>query len=144
MSSSFNKDIIIIIIIISTKHILLTIYVKLLNVILETGTIIIPIRKDKRSKLDLGNYRLLTLLSCLGKLFTSTFNNRLCKYIVDSNGFSENQSGFKKNYSRLDIPSPYILFLNSIKTRKRNCIVALLISQKHLTTFGGLVFGKNC
>ena len=96
--------------IISTKHIMVPIYVKLFNAILETGNIpsdwltgiIIPIYKNKGSKLDPGNYRPITLLSCLGKLFTSILNNRLNKFIDENNILLENQSGFRKEYSTLD------------------------------------------
>ena len=96
--------------IISMKHIMVPIYVKLFNAILETGNIpsdwltgiIIPIYKNKGSKLDPGNYRPITLLSCLGKLFTSILNNRLNKFIDENNILLENQSGFRKEYSTLD------------------------------------------
>ena len=96
--------------IISTKHIMVPIYVKLFNAILETGNIpsdwltgiIIPIYKNKGSKLDPGNYRPITLLSCLGKLFTSILNNRLNKFIDENNALLENQSGFRKEYSTID------------------------------------------
>ena len=43
----------------------------------------------------------ITLLSCVGKLFTSIINERLCEF-VDTNEFlKENQTGFHKGYSTL-------------------------------------------
>ena len=62
----------------STSTLMLPIYVKLFNVILETGVFprqwsvgkIIPIYKNKGSLEDPNNYRGITVLSCLGKTFT--------------------------------------------------------------------------
>ena len=61
------------------------IYLKLFNIILETGTfpeewamgMIVPIFKNKGSKKDPNNYRGITLLSCMSKYFNSVLNNRL-------------------------------------------------------------------
>ena len=110
---------------------MMSIYIKLFNVILETGTIptdwlsgiIISIYKGKGSNLDPGNYRPITLLSCLGKLFTNILNNRLCKYIDENNILLENQSGFRKEYSTLDnIFSLYsLLEYHKSKKRKMYC-----------------------
>ena len=68
----------------SSRHL-----VNLFNRILDTGKfptlwsfgLIVPIhKKDDRSKVE--NYRGITLLSALGKLFTSILNNRLYDYMV--------------------------------------------------------------
>ena len=40
----------------------------------------------------------ITLLSCLGKLFTSIINNRLCEVVH----INENQAGFRQHHSTLD------------------------------------------
>ncbi len=56
------------------------VYIKLFNNVLNTGEVpenwlvglIVPICKQKGSKTDCNYYRGITLLSCLGKLFTST------------------------------------------------------------------------
>ncbi|MEW8546520.1 MAG: reverse transcriptase family protein [Candidatus Thiodiazotropha sp.] len=120
--------------IISTKHIMIQIYVKLFNDILETGNIpsdwvsgsIIPIYKNKGSKADPENYRPVTLLSCLGKLFTCILNNRLTKYMEDNNLLSEIQSGFRKDYATLDnIFSLYSLleYHKSKKTKLYCCFI---------------------
>ena len=62
--------------------------VELFNLILRTGIVptewciglIIPIFKKKGSPQDTNNYRGVTLLSCLGKLFTSGINVRLTRF----------------------------------------------------------------
>lgn len=96
--------------IISTKHLLMPVYVKLFNIILDTGIVpsdwvkgnIIPIYKNKGNKLDPANYRPITLLSCIGKVFTAILNNRLSKYLDDNEILNETQSGFRKDYSTID------------------------------------------
>ena len=63
-------------------------YTTLFNRVLEDGTVpdswlngmIMPIYKSKGSCEDPDNYRGITLLSCLGKLFTSVVNERLNKF----------------------------------------------------------------
>ena len=56
---------------------------------------IVPIHKTG-SKSDPSNYRGISLLSCLGKVFLSVLNNRLLKFSVDQNILSESQLGFRK------------------------------------------------
>ena len=45
---------------------------------------------------DPSNYRGITIISCLGKLFNSVLNNRLDEYLSENNIISETQTGFKK------------------------------------------------
>ena len=66
--------------------------------------------KNKGKKSDANNYRGITILSCLGKLFTSVINDRLTKYADETKLINENQTGFRKNYSTLD----HIFLLNNI------------------------------
>lgn len=94
----------------STKYILCHLYVKFLNRILDTGQIpeewlvgvIIPLYKNKGSMDDPNNYRGITLLSCLGKLFTSILNERLTLFSNSCNIVKETQAGFREGYSTVD------------------------------------------
>ena len=82
----------------------------LFNMVLESGEvphdwligIIKPIYKNKGDINDPDNYRGITLLSCIGKLFTSILNNRLTLLMDSYNIISEAQAGFRKGYSTID------------------------------------------
>ena len=61
-----------------------------------------PIYKKRGSRKDPDNYRGITLLSCMGKLFTFMLNERL-KCFININGLShEEQTGFRNDYSTID------------------------------------------
>ena len=79
--------------------------------------IIKPIYKNKGDINNPDSYRGITLLSCLGKLFTSIINKRLTAFINSKQIMSEAQAGFRKGYSTTD----------QIFTLK--CIVELFLCQ---------------
>ena len=89
---------------------LLPVYLIFFNKVLETSEIpedwvigeIIPLYKGKGNIKVPVNYRGITLLSCLGKLFTSIINRRLTIFIETNSLLSENQTGFRKGYSTID------------------------------------------
>ena len=62
---------------------------------------IIPIFK-KGERTDADNYRGITLLSCLSKLFTSVLNERLYDHLVNEGIMRKEQGGFRKNHSTTD------------------------------------------
>ena len=76
---------------------------KLFNLILNSSDIppdwiisfIVPIHKGG-TKSDPSNYRGISLLSCLGKLFLSILNKRLTTFSLDHGLLSETQLGFRK------------------------------------------------
>ena len=85
-------------------------YVKLFNIVFETGIFpdawqegrLRPIYKNKGERNKPENYRPITILSCLGKLFTSILNNRLTKFVERYDILNYNQAGFRKEFSTTD------------------------------------------
>ena len=63
------------------------------NLVLQSGIVpeswttglIMPLYKGKGSTADTNNYRGITLLSCIGKLFTALINERLQSYLDSIN-----------------------------------------------------------
>ena len=84
-------------------------YVSLFNLVFNTGIVpeawsvgkIIPIYKQKGEIGDPSNYRPITLLSCMGKLFTAVINNRL-------QSFSEKYDKIKECILLVNPTSMYI------------------------------------
>ena len=102
----------------STIHIMMPLCVELFNWIFNTGNVpelwlrgnIVPVYKNKGDNDDAKNYRPITLISCLGKFFTSVINERLNRYADNVELILENQAGFRKNHSTVD----HIFALNSL------------------------------
>lgn len=89
---------------------MLPIYVRLFNVVFETAILpeawivgnILPIYKIKGKDKLPENYRPITLLSCMGQLFTSILSKRLNTYAEQRNILKKNQCGFRSNYFTID------------------------------------------
>ena len=96
--------------------------------------LIIPIYKKKGDKKDCNNYRGITLLSCLGKLFTTVLNERLKQYCDINEIIKENQTGFRANYSTTDhifsLKSPLDKFFKN----KHKLFCAIVDYQKAFDT----------
>jgi hypothetical protein len=79
-----------------------TLMEKYFNLILNNGHVpsewciglIQPVFKKKGSVNDIDNYRGITLLSCMGKVFTALINSRWSQYLEDSGTIGEEQTGF--------------------------------------------------
>ena len=54
---------------------------------------IVPLYKDKGSKDDVNNYRGITILSCLGNLFTGAIIHRLKEFLDRQNVIGPEQAG---------------------------------------------------
>ena len=84
--------------------------------------IVIPVYK-KGDGSDAGNYRPITLISHLAKLFTSVLNRRLLKWCENSCCLTDAQFGFNPGYSTVDglfvLQSPISEFLS--KKKKLYC-----------------------
>ncbi|MEW8548127.1 MAG: reverse transcriptase family protein, partial [Candidatus Thiodiazotropha sp.] len=94
----------------ASESIFMPIYVRLFNIVLDTGCVpeiwtkgfIVPIFKNKGSKENPDNYRGITILSCMGKLFTSILNARINDFLESYGILGEEQAGFRKTYGTND------------------------------------------
>ena len=105
------------------------------NIILNSGVfpkswkdgIIIPVHKQG-NKLDVNNYRGITISNCLGKLFCHIINDRISKELESKSSIKPEQAGFRKKKHRTSdhvfvlktIVDKYVL--NSKKGRKIICL----------------------
>ena len=117
---------------------LIVLIVKMFNLVLLSGIvptdwcigIIKPIYKKKGSIDDPDNYRGITLLSCIGKLFTASINTRLTTYLDKASIIGEEQAGFREGYSTLD----HIFALHSLVefylTRRKRLYCAFIDYKK--------------
>ena len=97
----------------------------------HTG-IIIPIFKNKGSRLHPENYRPITLLCCCSKLFTSLLNNRLSLFIEEHNTISEAQTAFRKGYSTLDLFFFYITSLNKYLEKRKRKLYCIFVDFENV------------
>jgi hypothetical protein len=110
---------------------------KLFNTILDNGYFperwsegyVIPIFK-KGDVEDPGNYRGITLLSTLGKLFTRILNTRLNNWAENYHVYVEAQAGFRQNMSTVD--NIFILhgLISHFLNEKKKLFVAFIDFKK--------------
>ena len=115
-----------------SSHKMILLYVKLFNAIFNSGQLpeawlkgnILPIYKNKGSSADPKNYRPITIVSCLGKLFTSVLNERLQMFSERFSLICENQAGFRKDYSTIDniFLLHTLISLSNLYKKKMYCI----------------------
>ena len=118
----------------STKEIFLPVYETLFYKIFDSGILptawlegsITPIYKNKGNSSDPANYRPITILSCLGKVFTAVLNTRLTKFTDDSNLLNENQAGFRKEYSTSDHIFVLSSLIDILKAQKQKLYCAFV------------------
>ena len=107
--------------------ILLSHITDLFNAILDSGCfpdnwtegIIVPLFK-KGDENDVNNFRAVTLVSCLSKLFTAVLNKRVNDCSEKYNTVSDAQFGFKKGFSTVNaIYTLHSLIQNVLNNNKR-------------------------
>ena len=110
---------------------------KLFNEILKSGKsisswevgMIVPIHKDG-SKLDPSNYRGITLMSCLSKLFLSILNARLIIFAVENKILRRNQLGFVEGNRTSDAHLIINHLVNKICHKKNSRIYSCFVDFK--------------
>ena len=87
-------------------------------------------RNKQKGKKEPDNYRPITILSCLGKLYTSVLNNRLKIYSEAENVIGEEQIGFRENYSTMDGVFSLYSLIELMKIRKKKLFCAFIDLKK--------------
>ena len=113
-----------------------------LNIIFDSGVVphdwsvrkIIPIYKQKGDPTDPVNYRPITLLSCLGKLFTSILNNRLQVFTEKYDKIKQNQAGFRKGFSTVDNIFALNVLINLVQNRRKKFFCAFIDLKRAFDT----------
>ena len=122
----------------SSVNVMMPIYVKIFNAVYSSSVIpeswriglIKPIFKNKGSKNEPDNYRPISILSCMGKLFTSLLNARLTKYLDNNKIIGEEQIGFRKNYSTTDGIFVVHFLTKLLKARGKKLMCAFIDIKK--------------
>jgi hypothetical protein len=91
---------------------------------------IIPIYKNKGDSNDPKNFRPITLVSCLGKLFTAILSERLSKYSDNFFVMHENQCGFRQGYCTVDNLFTLYSFFELLKRKKKKMYCAFIYFEK--------------
>ena len=100
--------------------------------------------KKKGIKTDPANYRPITLLSCVGKLFTSISYHRLSTFLEGNSILNETQSGFRKDYSTIDKIFSLYSLTEYFKSKKKSAILLLRRFHESLRqSMEGRVVAKN-
>ena len=90
---------------------------------------IVPIHK-KGSLNDPDNYRPITLLSCLGKIFTSIINARLNLYLECAGYIGDEQAGFRRSHSTSDHIFALHLIISIYKAKNKRLFAAFIDLKK--------------
>ena len=90
---------------------------------------IIPIHKGD-AKDDPTNYRPISLLPILGKIFEKILADRLVKFLEKHNIITQNQFGFRKNHStELAITEVYNSLLTNLENNEHTCAIFLDLAK---------------
>ena len=117
---------------------ILEIFVKLFNLVLNTGIVpetwcigmILPLYKNKGDVNNPDNYRGITLLSCVGKLFTAILNERLTCYVEAAGIMGDEQAGFRHEFSTIDHIFTLHALIEYYSVRKKKLYCAFIDYKK--------------
>ena len=95
---------------------------------------------QKGDKEDPGNYRGITLLSVVGKVFCKVMNNRLVQHLDHGGVLHEAQAGFRLKRNCVDNNYLYTELISAGKEGKRT-FAFFFMFRRHMILFGGMVYG---
>ena len=95
--------------------------------------IVFPLYKQD-SRLDPGNYRPITLLSVIGKLFGSIMENRLSTWSERTHAFADEQGGFRRHRGTPDLIFMLREIILTRKARKQATLATFIDARKAYDT----------
>ena len=93
---------------------------------------IIPIYKNRGDRNNLNNYRGITILGCLGKLFTSLINVRITDFVDNLDLIRPEQAGLRKSYSAIDHIYTLKSLIDIYLSKKQKLYCAFIYYKKSL------------
>lgn len=117
---------------------ILELLTKFFNLVLDSGIVpedwclglIKPLYKNKGSRQSTDNYRGITILSCVGKLFTGCLHERLSKFLESNAKIGEEQAGFRPGYSTADHILSLSLIINFYLQRRERLYCCFIDYRK--------------
>ena len=106
------------------------------------GLIVSLFKKGDRE--DPGNYRSITLLNVVGKLYSRVINNRLLKHLELNHLLHEGQGGFRKGRSCIDNIFPLVELIQGRIREGKSTFAFSLTLRKPMTQYGGKGCGTKC
>ena len=95
----------------------------------------------KGDEADPGNYRGITLLSTVGKLFCKILNDRVGTMLEKKEKISEGQAGFRPNRSCVD----HVCTLGKINQGRNDAgLATYCFVGRYMTQYGKIDSGKSC
>ena len=104
-------------------------------------SVLVPLLK-KCSVKDTSNYRGISLISHVGKLFTSVLCTRLMNWCKENSILTDAQFGFIPGYGTQD--AIFALYSVITKTLRKGNTVVMWIISRHLIVVPIIFYGKNC
>lgn len=128
-------------VLLQNRESLAPVLVYLINLSIQTGVfpivfkhaLIVPIHKAGDKKV-VGNYRPISLLTTVSKVFERVINKRLVTYLEKNNLLSPNQFGFRKNKSTSEAVQKLCQFIASSLDMKKKCLAIFLDLAKAFDT----------
>lgn len=103
---------------------------------------VIPILKTSKDSKCPANYRPISLLSSLGKIFERIINSKLNASLVENSSINPKQFGFREGHSTVHQVKRLLNIINDNKTKRRSTGMVLLDIEKAFDSVwhGGLIY----